>query len=351
MDNQCVNALSRQPAWHRGGLLLAIESSCDETAAALLDGPRHVKSQVIASQASLHALYGGVVPEIASRQHSLALYPCVAQAMEQAGATFSDIDAVAVTMGPGLVGALLTGVNYAKGLAYALGRPLIGVHHIEGHIAANYLTNPDLQPPYLCLVASGGHSHLVAVEEAGYRLLGRTRDDAAGEAFDKAARMLGLPYPGGPRVDEAAERGREGALHLPQPKIAGGELDFSFSGLKTAMLQALERANKAGQPVSVEDAAASFRRAVVDQLVSRCMRAAEQTGASTVAVAGGVAGNRLLRRKMQAACQRRGIRLCMPSLDLCGDNAAMIGCAAWARLDRGERSDFTLNAQPSLTLF
>ncbi len=330
--------------------ILAIESSCDETAAAVVEDGRRVLSNCVYSQIDLHSLYGGVVPEIASRAHVEKISPIVRAALEEAGLGFSQIDAVAVTCGPGLVGALLVGVSYAKGLAAALGKPLIAVNHIEGHICANYLSFPLLEPPYLCLVVSGGHSHLLMVEEGDtYRLIGCTQDDAAGEAFDKAARVLGLPYPGGPKLDLAAGSGNDRAFPLPRPHT-DRPYDYSFSGLKTAFINLTHGMAQRGESLPVNDLAASFRRAVVDQLADKCMMAAEDLGQRRLALAGGVSANRLLRERMMEACAGRGMELYMPELKYTGDNAAMIGAAAFRRLRHLQLAGLDLNADPSLRL-
>lgn len=330
--------------------ILSLETSCDETAAAVVENGRTIRAHVVLSQIDLHALYGGVVPEIASRAHVEACDRVIDQALHQADMTFADIDALAVTCGPGLVGALLTGVSCMKGLAYALRKPLIPVNHIEGHVSANYLTSPELEPPFLCLVVSGGHSHLVSVEDYGvYRLLGQTTDDAAGEAFDKAARVLGLPYPGGPRIDALAEEGDPHALALPHPHV-DGRYDYSFSGMKTAFLNAANKLEMQGKPLPRADMAASFRYAVVSSLVEKALLAAQETHAPALALAGGVSANRLLRRMMQDRCAQAHIPLYMPRLDLCTDNGAMIGAAAYWRLRRGEVAGLTLNAQPALRM-
>ena len=330
--------------------ILSLESSCDETAAAIIENGRVIRANVIFSQIDLHALYGGVVPEIASRAHVEACDRVIDEALKEASLSFDDIDALAVTYGPGLVGALLTGVNCMKGLSYALQKPLIPVNHIEGHVSANYLTYPDLKPPFVCLVVSGGHSHLVRVEDYGvYTLLGQTTDDAAGEAFDKAARVLGLPYPGGPRIDKLAEEGNPHAFELPHPHTEG-RYDYSFSGLKTAFLNLAHKLEQKGETLPKADLAATFRFAVVSSLVDKATLATKETHAPALAMAGGVSANSLLRRMMQEACDAAGIPLYMPRLGLCTDNGAMIGSAAYYRLLRGETAALSLNAQPALRL-
>lgn len=331
--------------------ILAIESSCDETAAAVVINGRDVRSNIISSQIDIHTLYGGVVPEIASRKHIERISQVIGQALETAGMTLEDMDAIAVTYGPGLVGALLVGVAQAKAIAYAKQKPLIGVHHIEGHISANYIENKDLEPPFLCLVVSGGHTHLVKVLDYGvYEVAGRTRDDAAGEAFDKAARAIGLGYPGGPKIEKASRNGNPDAIHFPRAKVSGSEFDFSFSGLKSAVLNYLNGCRMKNIPVVQEDVAASFQKAVIDVLVNNAMRAAEQFQADKLAIAGGVASNSVLRSSMEAACKERGIRFYHPSPVLCTDNAAMIGTAAYYDFKAGRRDGWTLNAVPNLKL-
>ncbi len=330
--------------------ILAIETSCDETAAAVVEDGRRVLSSVVASQIDRHALYGGVVPEIASRMHTEALPQVAARALAEAGLSSGALDAVAVTAGPGLVGALLTGVSWAKAYAWALGLPLIGVNHIEGHVSANYLAHPALKPPFVCLVASGGHSHIVRVDRyGGYALLGRTTDDAAGEAFDKVARVLGLPYPGGPLLDALAEEGDDHAYRFPNARTEG-PYDFSFSGLKTHVTNLLHNLRQQGRAVNAADFAASFRRAVVDALVAKSVRAAVDSGACALALAGGVASNRLLRRELQRAGEAAGLTVFMPPARLCTDNAEMIGSAAFYQLMAGELAPLSLNAMPSLAL-
>ena len=328
--------------------ILSLETSCDETAAAIIENGRRILSNVVFSQIDLHALYGGVVPEIASRAHVEACDRVIDQALKEAGLTFDDIDACAVTYGPGLVGALLTGVSCMKGLSYALNKPLIAVNHIEGHVSANYLTHPDLEPPFLCLVVSGGHSHLVMVEGFGrYRCIGQTMDDAAGEAFDKAARVLSLPYPGGPRIDRLAEEGDPHFLKLPTSHVPG-RYDYSFSGLKTAFLNAVHGMEQRGEELPRADLAASFRYAVVSSLVEKAILAAREVHAPALAMAGGVSANSLLRRMMTEAAEKEGIPLYMPRIDLCTDNGAMIGSAAYWRLLSDGPAPLTLNAVPAL---
>lgn len=325
--------------------ILAIESSCDETAAAVVEDGRRVLSSIVASQVEEHRLYGGVVPEIASRRHSEAISGVVREALETAGTPLDALDAVAVTYAPGLIGALLVGVNFAKGLALSAGLPLIPVHHLRGHIAANYIAHPDLAPPFLCLVVSGGHSHIVEVSDyTALRVLGRTRDDAAGEAFDKAARAMGMPYPGGIALDKLAESGNDRSYALPHPAVEGSPLDFSFSGLKTAVINILHNAAQKGEEVSIPDLAASYRKAVVDCLVKNFLAAADETRSETLVLAGGVSANRLLRRRMEAVCKKTGRALYVPPLPLCGDNAAMIGAQAYYEYLAGHTADMSLNA-------
>ena len=326
-------------------LLLGIESSCDETAAAVVEDGRKILSSVIASQVEEHKIYGGVVPEIASRRHSEAIVGVVKEAMEQGGKSLSDLDAIAVTYAPGLIGALLVGVNFAKGLALSTGLPLVPVHHLRGHIASNYLSNPELKPPFLCLVVSGGHSHIVWVEDyTKLKILGRTRDDAAGEAFDKAARAMGIPYPGGVEMDRIAEEGNPDAYKLPHPRVEGAPLDFSFSGLKTAVLNLLNNARQKGEEISVPDLCASYRKAVVTCLTENFFKAAEMTGAKTLAAAGGVSANRLLRRELERQAKERGLALYLPDRSLCGDNAAMIASQGYYEFLAGNTAGMDLNA-------
>lgn len=326
-------------------ILLGIESSCDETAAALVEDGRSILSSVIASQVEEHKIYGGVVPEIASRRHSEAIVGVVQEALSQAGKSLADLDGIAVTYAPGLIGALLVGVNFAKGLALSTGLPLIPVHHLRGHIASNYLSSPGLEPPFLCLVVSGGHSHIVQVEDyTKLKILGRTRDDAAGEAFDKAARAMGIPYPGGVEMDRIAEEGNPAAYKLPHPHVEGAPLDFSFSGLKTAVLNLLNNARQKGEEISVPDLCASYRRAVVSCLTENFFKAAEMTGAKTLAAAGGVSANRLLRRELERLAGERGLPLYLPDKSLCGDNAAMIASQGYYEFLAGNTAGMDLNA-------
>ena len=326
--------------------ILAIESSCDETAAAVVENGRRVLSSVIATQVEEHKLYGGVVPEIASRRHSESIVGVVREALAQAGLTLNEVDAVAVTYAPGLIGALLVGVNFAKGLSLSANLPLIPVHHLRGHIASNYITNPVLEPPFLCLVVSGGHSHIIEVSSyTDLRVLGKTRDDAAGEAFDKAARAMGMPYPGGIHLDRLAESGDDRAFRLPRPTVDGAPLDFSFSGLKTAVINILHNAKQKGETISTADLAASYRKAVVDCLVKNFLRAADETGYQKLVIAGGVSANRLLRRRLEAECARTGRTLFMPDLSLTGDNAAMIGAQAYYEYLAGHTAGMELNAR------
>lgn len=331
--------------------LLAIESSCDETAAAVVENGRHVLSSVINSQMEEHRQYGGVVPEIASRRHTENIIAVIQKALNDASVCLEEIDGIAVTYAPGLIGALLVGVNFAKGLVLATQKPLIPVHHIRGHIAANYIAHPELEPPFLCLVVSGGHSHLIEV--LGYtkfRIIGRTRDDAAGEAFDKAARAMGFPYPGGVFLDQAARQGDPSVYKLPRPKVEGSPYDFSFSGLKTAVVNLLHNASQKGETVEINNLAASFQQAVVEILSSRFLAAAEQFGYKKLVIAGGVSANSGLRKKMEDECKRRGYALYQPPLSLCGDNAAMIGAQGYYELLAGHTAGLDLNGVASLPI-
>ena len=332
-------------------LILAIESSCDETAAAVVKNGREVLSNVISSQIVIHTLYGGVVPEIASRKHIENILPVIDEALRQANVKLEEIDAVAVTYGPGLVGALLVGVSAAKALAWANDKPLIGVNHLEGHVFANFLNDKDLEPPFMALVVSGGHTALLKVTDYNsFELLGQTRDDAAGEAFDKVARAVGLGYPGGPKVDKAAKEGNPHAMEFPRAKVADSPYDFSFSGLKSAVLNYINHAKMTGEEIYVPDLVASFQNAVVDVLVSRAITAAKEYGYKKLAIAGGVASNSALRAAMKEACDKNGITFYHPSPIFCTDNAAMIGAAAYYEYKKGNRSGWDLNAVPNLKL-
>lgn len=331
--------------------ILAIESSCDETAAAVVHNGREVRSNVISSQIDLHKLYGGVVPEIASRKHIEKINQVIEEALNEAEVTLDDIDAIGVTYGPGLVGALLVGVAEAKAIAYARNLPLVGVHHIEGHISANYIEHPDLEPPFLCLVVSGGHTHLVCVKDYGkYEILGCTRDDAAGEAYDKVARAIGLGYPGGPKIDRIAKEGNPDAIVFPRAKMEDSPYDFSFSGVKSAVLNYINGCHMKGETFNPADIAASFQKAVVDVLVENAMKAVEEYGMYKFAIAGGVASNSALRERMKKACEERGIQFYHPSPIYCTDNAAMIGAAAYYEYLAGTRHGWDLNAVPNLKL-
>ena len=332
-------------------LILGIESSCDETAAAVVRNGREVLSNVISSQIDLHTLFGGVVPEIASRKHIEKINQVIDQALADACVTLDDITAVAVTYGPGLVGALLVGVAQAKAIAWAKDLPLVGVHHIEGHVCANFIEHQELEPPFLCLIVSGGHTHLVIMKDYGeFEILGRTRDDAAGEAFDKVARAVGLGYPGGPKIDRAAREGNPHAIEFPRAHIEGAPYDFSFSGLKSAVLNYLNHAKMRGEEISVPDLAASFQNAVVDALVSRAVMAAKEFGYRQIVLAGGVASNTALRRGLEEACRKENLAFCFPSPVYCTDNAAMIGAAGYYEYQKGVRSGWELNAVPNLKL-
>lgn len=331
--------------------ILAIESSCDETAAAVVEDGRTVLSSVIASQVEEHRLYGGVVPEIASRRHAEAIVPVVTQALEQADLTLDAIDALAVTYAPGLIGALLVGVNFAKGLALSTGKPLIPVHHLRSHIASNYISNQELKPPFLCLVVSGGHSHIVLAEDyTKMKIIGRTRDDAAGEVFDKAARTMGMPYPGGIELDKVAEAGNPHAFSLPRPVVHDAPYDFSFSGLKTAVINLLHNAAQKGEELNKADVCASFRYAVVDCLTTNFVKAAEDLQVQRLVIAGGVSANSLLRRTLSEECQRRGWQFFMPEKSLCGDNAAMVGAQGYYEFLSGNIAGADLNAFATMSI-
>ena len=331
--------------------ILAIESSCDETAAAVVRNGREILSNVIYSQIDLHTLYGGVVPEIASRKHIDKINQVIDKAIKDSGMELGEMDAIAVTYGPGLVGPLLVGVSAAKGMAYGAKLPIVGVHHIEGHICANYIANPSLEPPFMCLVVSGGHTHLVKVADYGkYEILGKTEDDAAGEAFDKVARAIGLGYPGGPKIDKISKEGNPEAIKFPRAKVGGNEYDFSFSGLKSAVLNYLNTAQMNGEEIVTEDVAASFQQAVIDVLVAHSMSAVEEHGFKKFAIAGGVASNSSLRAAFEKSCAERNIEFFLPPPILCTDNAAMIGSAAFYEYKRGVRHGLDLNAIPGLKL-
>lgn len=332
-------------------LILAIESSCDETAAAVVKNGREVLSNIIFSQIELHKIYGGVVPEIASRKHIEKINYVIEAALKEASVTLNDIDAIGVTYGPGLVGALLVGVAEAKAISFARNIPLVGVHHIEGHISANYIENKELEPPFLSLVVSGGHTHLVLVKDYGlYEIIGRTRDDAAGEAFDKVARALGLGYPGGPKIDKLSREGNKMAVQFPRAQIEGAPYDFSFSGLKSAVLNHLNFCEMKNIDINKADIAASFQEAVIDVLVSKAISAAKDHNVSKLALAGGVAANSSLRTAMASACEENNIRFYHPSPILCTDNAAMIGTAAYYEYIKGVRAGLDLNAVPNLKI-
>lgn len=331
--------------------ILAVESSCDETAASVVRNGREVLSNVIYSQIDLHTLYGGVVPEIASRKHIEKVNQVIEKALSDAGITLKEVTAVAVTYGPGLVGALLVGVSAAKAIAFAADKPLVGVHHIEGHISANYIENKELEPPFICLVVSGGHSHLVVVKDYGeYEIIGRTRDDAAGEAFDKIARAIGLGYPGGPKIDKVSKEGNPDAIRFPRAKVDGSTYDFSFSGMKSAVLNYLNSCEMKGIAVNQADVAASFQKAVIDVLVGHSMDAVSQYHFKKFAIAGGVASNTSLRAAFEKACREKGLEFYHPSPVYCTDNAAMIGVAGYYEYCKGTRHGWDLNAVPNLKL-
>lgn len=332
-------------------LVLAIESSCDETAASVVKNGRTILSNIISSQIELHKLYGGVVPEIASRKHIEKINQVIEEALTEADVTLDNLDAIGVTYGPGLVGALLVGVAEAKAISFAKDIPLVGVHHIEGHISANYIEHPDLEPPFLCLVVSGGHTHLVIVKDYGaFEILGRTRDDAAGEAFDKVARAIGLGYPGGPKIDRLSKEGNAYAFDFPKAKVDEAPYDFSFSGVKSAVLNHLNKCKMQGEEIVAADVAASFQRCVVEVLVEHAIAAAKDHKIDKLAIAGGVASNSGLRTAMEEACRNNKIQFCHPSPIFCTDNAAMIGVAAYYEYQKGTRHGLDLNAIPNLRL-
>ena len=332
-------------------LILGLESSCDETAAAVIKNGRTVLSNVISSQIDIHKEYGGVVPEIASRKHIERINTVIEEALKEAGVGLKDLDAIGVTYGPGLVGALLVGVAEAKAICFAADIPLVGVHHIEGHVSANYIENKDLEPPFLCLIVSGGHTHLVVVKDYGeFEILGRTRDDAAGEAFDKVARAIGLGYPGGPKIDKLSKEGNPDAITFPKTKIEDAPYDFSFSGLKSAVLNYINKAKMMNEEFNPADLAASFQKNVVDTLTEKTIHAAKELHINKVAIAGGVASNSTLRNSMEEACRKEGLRFYHPSPIFCTDNGAMIGVAAYYEFIKGTRHGWDLNAVPNLQL-
>lgn len=331
--------------------ILSIESSCDETAAAVVEDGRRVLSSIVASQVEEHKIYGGVVPEIASRRHVEAVSGVVDAALKDADCRLSDIDAIAVTYAPGLIGALLVGVNYAKGLSMASEIPLVPVHHLRSHIAANYITHTDLKPPFLCLVVSGGHSHIVEVKDyTQFKVIGYTRDDAAGEALDKAARAMGLPYPGGLNLDRAAKDGNPNAYKMPRPRVDGAPYDFSFSGLKTAVLNTINQAKQKNEEISIEDLGASYIKAVVNCLKENTEKAALDLGYNKIVLAGGVSANSVLRRDMEALCKKHGWELYAPELKYCGDNGAMVGAQGYYEYISGNVADLSLNACASMSI-
>lgn len=332
-------------------LILGIESSCDETAASVVRDGRTIISSVISTQIEEHKKYGGVVPEIASRRHCENILGVVRKALDDAGTTLNDVDAVAVTYAPGLIGALLVGVNFAKGLTMASGKPLVPVHHIAGHIATNYLTFSELEPPFLCLVASGGHSHIIEVlSYTKFRVVGRTRDDAAGECFDKCARAMGFPYPGGVHIDKAAQTGDPTRFKLPRPNVAGNEFDFSFSGLKTSVINLIHNAQQKGTELNFTDLAASVQTAIAELLTEKTIKAAEALGYRRIALAGGVSANTGVRAALSEACAKRGFEFYMPEKSLCGDNGAMIACQGYYNFISGITADESLNAVATLSM-
>ncbi|WP_273327955.1 tRNA (adenosine(37)-N6)-threonylcarbamoyltransferase complex transferase subunit TsaD [Vallitalea guaymasensis] len=331
-------------------IIMAIESSCDETSVAIVKNGKHVLSNIISSQIDLHKKFGGVVPEIASRKHIENIDPVISEALEEADMTIKDVTAVAVTYGPGLVGALLVGLAEAKAIAFAAKKPLIGVHHIEGHISANYIEG-DFKPPFVCMVVSGGHTHLVHVRDYGkYEIMGKTRDDAAGEAFDKVARSIGLGYPGGPKIDKISKEGNEDAIEFPRSYLENGSYDFSFSGVKSAVLNYINQCKMKEQEINVPDIAASFQKSVVEVIVNKTIKAAKELKLGKIALAGGVAANSKLREEMKKACEKEGITLHYPSLVYCTDNAAMIGVAGYYEYINGVRHNMDLNAIPNMKL-
>lgn len=331
--------------------ILGIESSCDETAASVVEDGRKVLSNVVASQVEEHKIYGGVVPEIASRRHAEAISGVVKNALTDANCELSDIDAIAVTYAPGLIGALLVGVNFAKGLSFSSGKPLVPVHHLRSHIASNYITFEDLKPPFLCLVVSGGHSHIIEVKDyTDFKIIGYTHDDAAGEAMDKAARAMGLPYPGGLNLDRVAKDGNPKSHKMPHPRVDNAPYDFSFSGLKTAVLNTINIAKQKGEEISVPDLGASYINAVVDCLIENTEKAAKDLGYERIVLAGGVSANSVLRRRMTETCQKNGWELFFPELKYCGDNGAMVASQGYFEFISGNTADLSLNAIASLPI-
>ena len=331
--------------------IFAIETSCDETAAAIVEDGRKIISSTVATQIEEHRLYGGVVPEIASRRHCESISQIVDICFKEANLTFDDIHAIGVTFAPGLIGSLLVGVNYAKGLSLALNKPLIAVHHLRSHIASNYLTHKELKPPFLSLIISGGHSHLVNVKDyCTFEVIGRTRDDAVGEAFDKAARALGYPYPGGIEIDKSAKLGNENAFAFPRPKVEGSELDFSFSGLKTAVLNLLNNSNQKSKSINKNDLCASFQLAVCDIIAKRVILAAKKLNQNKLVIAGGVSANSAIRKRLKDESEKNGLSLFLPKLSLCGDNAAMVGSQAYYEFQNKNIADMSLNAVASLSI-
>ncbi|MFA5527318.1 MAG: tRNA (adenosine(37)-N6)-threonylcarbamoyltransferase complex transferase subunit TsaD [Peptostreptococcales bacterium] len=332
-------------------IILAIESSCDETAVSISKNGRDILSNIIATQIKIHEEFGGVVPEIASRHHLDNINHVIDEALKEAELEFHDLDAIAVTYGPGLVGALLVGLSTAKALSYALHIPLIGVHHIEGHICANYIAHKELKPPFLGLILSGGHTHIIDVlDYQKYDVLGKTRDDAVGEAYDKVARVLGLGYPGGPKIDEIAKKGKGDAIAFPRVSLEKGSLDFSFSGIKTAVLNYVNSQKQKNIPICIEDIAASFQKAVVDVIVQKTIHAAQKAKREIIVVAGGVAANSLIRETLKRRAEEEGMKVYYPPIDLCTDNAAMIGCRAYYDYIEGKSHDLSLDAYPNLKL-
>ena len=331
--------------------ILAIESSCDDTAAAVVEDGRKILSNVVSTQIEKHKIFGGVVPEIASRLHAESITYVVREALSQANCELDDIDAIAVTYAPGLIGALLVGVNFAKGLSFSSGIPLVPVHHLRSHIAANYITHTELQPPFLCLVVSGGNTLLVNVEDyTEFKVIGRTRDDAAGEALDKAARTMGLPYPGGVNLDKEARGGNINAYTFPKPRVDDNPLDFSFSGLKTSVINTIHNAKQKGEEISVKDLGASFLNAVVSSLETHTEKAILQENSKTLVLAGGVSANSMLRERMSALAEKHGVKIYFPELSLCGDNAAMVAAQGYYEFSAGKRADMSLNAAATMPI-